>query len=69
LTRTEFATQQGLYIGGSPKWPGLIEAQVGDEITDPLYRTEFIAHDSKLDRIDWPLVPVRYPTMDRPHRF
>ena len=61
LTGTEFATQQGLDISGSPKWPGLIEAQVGDEIIDPLYRTEFIAHDSKLDRIDWPLGAIKFP--------
>jgi hypothetical protein len=39
----------------------LIEAQVGDEIIDPLYRTEFIAHDSKLDRIDWPLGAIKFP--------
>ncbi len=53
FTQTAFATERGLYLSGSQKWPGLVETQVREEVIEPLYRSSVLPGNSKLERLEW----------------
>jgi len=53
FTQTAFATERGLYLSGSQKWPGLTETQVRDEVIAPLHRSSALPSKSKLEKLEW----------------
>ncbi len=53
FTQTAFATERGLYLSGSQKWPGIVETQVREEVIDPLHRSSTLPGKSRLERLEW----------------
>ncbi len=61
FTQTAFATERGLYLSGSQKWPGLEEMQVREAVIEPLYRSSVLPGNSKLEKLEWSVGTTKLP--------
>ncbi len=53
-TQTEVATRAGLFLSGNQKWPGQVETDVRQTITEPLHRAAMaLGGDTAYDRSEW----------------
>jgi hypothetical protein len=55
FNRIEVATEGGLFVTGSQKWPGAIALQVPREVIDPTYWAVNDAHPTRMGTINWPV--------------
>jgi hypothetical protein len=52
FSQTQTATERGLFLAGNQKWPGPVEAQVRDDVIEPLHRTTIQQPHTALDRTE-----------------
>jgi hypothetical protein len=70
-TQTEVASRAGLFLSGALKWPGLVETDVRQTITEPLHRAAMaLGSDTAYDRSEWrsgnetlPCIALRKPDL------